>query len=60
MRAVLEVDFRAERIACMLSDIVLARALNWKSVLPVTAQHLTKTMLRDLIADEQGADSWSR
>lgn len=60
MRAVLEVDFRAERIACMLSDIVLARALNWMSVLPVTAQHLTKTMLRDLIADEQGADSWSR
>jgi len=56
MRAVLEVDDRAERIACMLSDIVLARALNWTSVLPVTARHLTKTMLRDLVADGQGVD----
>lgn len=56
MRAVLQVDNRAERIACLLSDIVLARALNWTSVLPVTAQHLTKTMLRDLAADGQGAD----
>jgi len=56
MRAVLAEDERAERIACMLADIVLARALNWTSVLPVTAQHLTKTMLRDLVADGQGAD----
>jgi hypothetical protein len=56
MRAALEVDDRAERIACMLADIVLARTLNWTSVLPVTAQHLTKTMLRDLIADGQAAD----
>jgi hypothetical protein len=56
MRAVLEVDDRAERIACLLSDIVVARALNWTSVLPVTAQHLTKTMLRDLVADGQGAE----
>lgn len=56
MRAVLEVDDRAERIACLLSDIVLARALNWTSVLPVTAQQLTKTVLRDLIADRQVAD----
>lgn len=56
MRAVLEVDDRAERIACLLSDIMVARALNWTSVLPVTAQHLTKTMLRDLVADGQGAD----
>lgn len=56
MRAVLEVDDRAERIACMLSDIVLARAMNGTSVLPITAQHLTKTMLRDLIGDGQGDD----
>ena len=54
MRAVLEVDDRAERIACLLSDIILAQALGWKVVLPVTAQHLTKTMLRDLVADGQG------
>jgi hypothetical protein len=56
MRAVLEVDDRAERIALLLSDIAVARALNWTSVLPVTAQELTKTMLRDLIADGQGVD----
>jgi hypothetical protein len=56
LRAVLEVDDRAERIACMLADIVLARAANWTSVLPVTAQHLTKTMLRELIGDGQGVD----
>jgi len=56
MRAVLEVDDRAERIACLLSDVVLARAVNWTSVLPLMAQQLTKTMLRDLVADGQGAD----
>lgn len=56
MRAVLEVDDRAERIACLLSDIVVVRALNWTSVLPVTAQHLTKTMLRDLVAEGQGGE----
>ena len=56
MRAVLEADDRAERVACLLSDIVLARALNWKTVLPVTAQRLTKAMLRDLVADGQRAE----
>lgn len=56
MRAVLELDDRAERTACLLSDIVLTQALNWTSVLPVTAQQLTKTMLRELIGDGQGAD----
>lgn len=56
MRAVLEVDDRAERIACLLSDIVVARALGWLKVLPVTAQQLTKKMLRDLVADGPGVD----
>jgi len=56
MRAVLEVDDRAERIACLLSDIVLAQALDWKVVLPMTAPYLTKPMLRDLVADGQGAE----
>ena len=56
MRAVLEADDRAERVACLLSDMVLARALNGTSALPVTAQHLTKTMLRDLVADGHGAE----
>ncbi|MCB1743042.1 MAG: DUF1403 family protein [Gammaproteobacteria bacterium] len=56
LRAMLDVDDRAERAACLLSDIVLARALNWKHVLPVTAQRLTKAVLRDLTAAGQGAD----
>ena len=56
LRAVLDVDDRAERVACLLSDIVLARALNWKAVLPVTVQRLTKGMLRDLAANGQGAE----
>ena len=56
LRAVLEADDRAERIACLLSDVVMARALNWKQVLPVTAQRLTKAVLRDLTAEGQGAD----
>ncbi|MEP3296110.1 DUF1403 family protein [Tateyamaria sp.] len=56
MRAVLEVDDRAERIACLFSDIVLAQALDWKVVLPMTAPYLTKTMLRDLIGDRRGAE----
>lgn len=56
LRAVLQVDDRAERIACLLSDIVLARALRWKAVLPVSAQGLTKSVLRDLIKGGQGAE----
>ncbi|MEM7678385.1 MAG: DUF1403 family protein, partial [Myxococcota bacterium] len=56
LRAVLEVDDRAERVACLLSDIVLARALKWKTLLPVSALRLTKTALRDLVADGQGAE----
>lgn len=56
MRTVLEADDRAERIACLLSDIVLARALNWKTVLPISAWGLTKAMLRDLVGDGQGGE----
>ncbi len=56
LQAVLKADDRAERIACLLSDIVLARALNWKTVLPVSAQRLTKAAPRDLAADGQGAE----
>lgn len=51
MRAVLEIDDRAERVACVLSDIVLARALGWPSLLPISAQYLTKAMLRDLVGE---------
>ncbi len=56
LRAVLEADDRAERSACLLSDVVLARALNWKQALPVTARRLTKAALRDLTAEGQGGD----
>lgn len=56
MRAVLEADDRAERIACLLSDVVLARTFNWITALPITVQHLTKATLRDLVADGQGGD----
>ena len=56
LRAVLEADDRAERTACLLSDAVLARALNWKQVLSVTAQRLKKGVLRDLTAERQVAD----
>ena len=56
LRAVLGADDRAERVACLLSDVVLARALNWTVVLPVSAQRLAKSVLRDLAACEQGAD----
>ena len=56
MRAILQADDRAERVACLLSDIVLARAMNWTSSLPVTSRRLTKAMLRDLVTDNQGTD----
>ena len=56
LRSVLKADDRAERVACLLSDIVLARVLNWKTMLPVTACRLTRTVLRNLIASGQGAE----
>lgn len=56
LRAVLMTDSRAERVACLLADVVLARVLNWKTVLPLSTQRLTKPMLRELAADGPGAD----
>ena len=56
VRLVLKMDDRAERIACLLSDIVLARALGWSSVLPISAQRLTKARLGDLDAEGQGVE----
>ncbi|WP_299706695.1 DUF1403 family protein [uncultured Tateyamaria sp.] len=55
IRAVLEADDRAERLASLLSDAVLARAQN-KTILPVSAHRLKKAMLRDLVADVHGAE----
>ena len=56
VRAVLDVDDRAGRFGWLLSDIVLARALNWTQMLPVSARYLTKTALRDLTVKGQGAE----
>lgn len=56
LQAVLETDDRAERVSCLLADVVLARALNWKQVLPVTARRLTKAALRGLNANGQGVE----
>lgn len=56
MRAVLKADDRAEWIACLLSAVVLARTLAWPFLLPITAMHLTKAKLRDLVAEGQGAE----
>jgi Protein of unknown function (DUF1403) len=56
LRNVLEADDRAERVACLLSDFVLARVLNWRQVLPVSARRLTKSVLLDLTTDGQGAE----
>ena len=52
--AVLKTDDRAKRVACLLSDVVLTRALGWKTVLSISAQYLAKTALCDLIAEGQG------
>lgn len=56
LQAVLDADDRAERVACLLADVVLACALNWKTVLPVSAQRLQKSALRNLVADGQEAE----
>ena len=48
MKTVLLADDRAERIACLLADVVLAKALRWKRPLPLAALHLRRGMLRDL------------
>ena len=48
MKTVLLADDRAERIACLLADVVLAKALRWERPLPLAALHLQRGMLRDL------------
>jgi hypothetical protein len=53
LRTVLEADDRAERIACLLLDVVLAKFFGWDYPLPLTALHLTKGDLRDF---KSGAD----
>ncbi len=53
---VLGADDRAERVACLLSDFVLARALTWPAVLPITARRVTKAMLRELVTNVPGTE----
>lgn len=53
MRTVLEVDDRAERLACCLADAVIARYLSWDHILPLSALNISKAMLRSL-KDEGG------
>ncbi len=48
MKTVIASDDRAERVACLLADIVLARYFGWNRPIPLSALHLTKAMLRDL------------
>jgi hypothetical protein len=56
MRAVLQTDDRAERVACLLSDVILARALKWASLLPVSAGHFTKVMMLGVAMSGEGAE----
>ena len=48
MQAVLDADARQERLACLLSDVVIAQWAGWSRVLPVSARCLTKAFLRDI------------
>ncbi len=48
MKKVLKSDDRAERVACLLSDVILAKFFGWNRPLPLTALHLTKASLREL------------
>ena len=52
---VIAIDDRAEKSACLLSDMVLASFFGWGRVLPLTALHLTKADLRDLRNDGKSA-----
>lgn len=56
MRRVLDANSRDERLACVLSDIVLAKSMSWDVILPLTAQHLTKAKLRNLVDQATGGD----
>ncbi|WP_026481072.1 DUF1403 family protein [Ahrensia sp. 13_GOM-1096m] len=48
MCKVLKADDRAERLACFLADVVIAKFFGWDRLYPLSALHLTKAKLRDL------------
>lgn len=52
---VLEADDRAERIACLASDALLAKFFGWSNLFPITALHLTKKSLRELTGADAAA-----
>ena len=56
LHAVLLADDRAERVGCLLMDVVLAKTMNWETLLPISAQRLTKAELRGLVAEREGAE----
>ncbi|WP_136661489.1 DUF1403 family protein [Nitratireductor sp. XY-223] len=56
IKAVIQSNDRAERLACFLSDTVLAKSFGWDHPLPLTALHLKKAMLRDLRDGKTGSD----
>lgn len=55
VETVLATDDRAERVACLLADVVLAKSLRWDRILPLIVLHLTKPMCRDIADGERGA-----
>jgi hypothetical protein len=57
IKTVIRADDRAERLACFLSDTVLAKALGWDHPLSLTALHLKKATLRDLRDGKTGSDT---
>ena len=57
IQAVIRADDRAERLACHLADVVLAKSLGWDHPLPLTALHMKKAMLRNLRDGMNGSDT---
>lgn len=55
--SVVRADDRAERTACFLADVVLAKSLGWAQPMPLTAHHLKKAMLRELRDSKTGSDT---
>ncbi len=54
IETVLVTDNRAERVGCMLADMVLSKSLSWDRPLALTALHMTKPLCRDLAGGAKG------
>lgn len=59
MKRVLDINDRAERTACLMADITIAKSFGWDRPLPLTALHLSKSDLRSLrqVAGEASSDA---